>query len=56
MKEWTIPRHIESCAKKSGATAAAAAAEKQTFDCVLCNKSFSTIHFLFMVFICLDTS
>ena len=40
-------RHIKSSTKKS------AAAEKPTFDCV---PSFSTIHFLFMLSICLPLS
>ena len=32
---------------------ATAAAEKTTFDCVPCNKSFPKIHFLFVLSICL---
>ena len=35
--------------KKPTATAAAAAAEKPTFDCVPCNKPFPKIHFLFVL-------
>ena len=46
------------CPKKPTATAAAAAAaaaaaEKPTIDCVPCNKSFSKIHFLFVLSVCL---
>ena len=48
-------RAIQLCPKKPTATAAAAAAaaEKPTFDCVLCNKSFPKIHFIFVLSICL---
>ena len=52
MKEWTIIRGIQLCPKKPTATDAAAA-EKPTFDCVPCNKSFPKIHFLFVLSICL---
>ena len=57
VKEWTIIRDIQFCPKKPIATAAAAAAaaEKPTFDCVPCSKSFPKIHFLFVLSICLLT-
>ena len=42
VKEWTIIRDIQLCPKNPTATAAA---EKTIFDRVLCNKSFSKIHF-----------
>ena len=50
VKEWTIIRGIQLCAKTPTATAAA---EKPTFDCVPCNKSLPKIHFLFVLSICL---
>ena len=50
MKEWTIIRGIQLCPKKPTATAAA---EKPSFDYVPCNKSFSKIHFLFVLSVCL---
>ena len=50
MKEWIIIRGIQLFPKKPTATVAA---EKPTFDCVPCNKSFSKIHYLFMLSICL---
>ena len=46
VKEWTIIRGIQLCPKKPIVTAAA---EKRTFDCVPCNKSFPKIHFLFLL-------
>ena len=42
---------IQLCPKKP--TATSASAEKPTLDCVLCNKSFPKIHFLFVLSICL---
>ena len=50
MIELTIIRGIHLCPKKPTATAAA---EKPKFDCVPCNKSFSKIHFLFVLSVCL---
>ena len=41
---------IQVCPKKPTATAAAAA-EKPRFDYVPCDKSFSKIHFVFMIYI-----